>query len=168
MAVKATLQESVIKVADEVWIAAALLHRENPEHPDFTIDEILERAKKEQVTEMLRPGVYVHIAQHCVANRRANPGRYRMLVETSLGRRRLFRTGDSYDLSREGSKTRPAFEELPKRYQALLEWYQRWDASLARNRANEDPLLALVGSGKHLWSDEHPDKYVRRLREGWE
>jgi len=31
-----------------------------------------------------------------------------------------------------------------------------------------DPLLALRGSGKTLWADEHADEYVRRLREGWE
>lgn len=31
-----------------------------------------------------------------------------------------------------------------------------------------DPLLALAGSGKELWRDEHADEYVRRLREGWE
>ena len=31
-----------------------------------------------------------------------------------------------------------------------------------------DPLLALCGSGKALWADEHFDEYVRRLREGWE
>jgi hypothetical protein len=32
---------------------------------------------------------------------------------------------------------------------------------------NEDPLLALRGSGKELWADEHADDYVRHLREGW-
>ena len=32
----------------------------------------------------------------------------------------------------------------------------------------EDPLLALRGSGKDLWVDEHADAYVRRLREDWE
>jgi hypothetical protein len=31
-----------------------------------------------------------------------------------------------------------------------------------------DPLLALRGSGKELWADEHADEYVRRLREDWE
>ena len=30
-----------------------------------------------------------------------------------------------------------------------------------------DPLLALYGSGKALWADEHADEYVARLREGW-
>lgn len=28
-----------------------------------------------------------------------------------------------------------------------------------------DPLLALRGTGKALWADEHADEYVRRLRE---
>jgi len=37
-----------------------------------------------------------------------------------------------------------------------------------RKRIEEDPILALVGSGKHLWGDEDPDEYVRGLREGWD
>jgi len=28
----------------------------------------------------------------------------------------------------------------------------------------KDPLLALRGSGKQLWADEHADEYVERLR----
>ena len=31
-----------------------------------------------------------------------------------------------------------------------------------------DPLLALRGSGKDLWADEHADDYVQRLRGGRE
>src|SRR5713226_8278599 len=100
-----------LKVADEVWIARELLHRENPKAPDFSLDEILERAKKGKISKLLRPGVYVHIVQHCVANRPPSPGRYRMLVETAPGRRRLFRLGDSYHPQREGSKTAPEREE---------------------------------------------------------
>jgi hypothetical protein len=34
-----------------------------------------------------------------------------------------------------------------------------------RSKIESDPLLALVGSGKDLWADEHADEYVRRLRE---
>jgi hypothetical protein len=30
-----------------------------------------------------------------------------------------------------------------------------------------DPLLALIGSGKDLWANEHADEYVQRLRESW-
>jgi len=52
-----------VKVADEVWIATALLHREHPEREDFTVAEIVERARKESLTPDLRPGVYVHALQ---------------------------------------------------------------------------------------------------------
>jgi hypothetical protein len=157
-----------MKVADEVWLAVALLHREKPERADFSIDEIMERATREAGNEPLRPGVYVHVVQHCVANRPPNPGRYRMLFETSPGRRRLFRIGDAYDPARERAKMVPEQDELPQRYRQLLDWYRDWSAATAKKRSAEDPLLALRGSGKHLWADEHADEYVRRLREGWE
>src|SRR5260370_36071633 len=91
------------KVADEVWIAAALLHGAHAERTDFTVEEIVDRAKREGLSKPFRKGVYVHAIQHCVANRAPNSGRYRMLVETAPGRRRLFRTGDSYDPNREGA-----------------------------------------------------------------
>ena len=83
-----TLAKIGVKVADEVWIAAALLHREHPEKPDFTVEEIVDRAKQEGLFKPFRRGVYVHVIQHCVANRPPNPGRYRMLYETAPGRRR--------------------------------------------------------------------------------
>ena len=156
------------KVADEVWLAVALLHREHPEQPDFSIEEIMQRATKEAGHRPLRPGVYVHVVQQCVANRPPNPGRYRMLFETARGRRRLFRTGDAYDPAREGTKTTPAREEIPSEYGDLLNWYRDWNQDNVEDRIKNDPLLALRGSGKELWADEHADEYVRRLREGWE
>jgi hypothetical protein len=157
-----------IKVADEVWIATALLHREHPDRADFAIEEIMQRATEEAGTQPLRPGVYVHVVQHCVANRPPNPGRYRILVETAPGRRRLLRNGDSYDPAREGAKTTPAKEDIPSEYAGLLDWYRDWNQDSVEDRIKNDPLLALCGSGKELWADEHADEYVRRLREGWE
>jgi hypothetical protein len=157
-----------IKVADEVWIATALLHREHPGQSDFEIDEIMQRAAQEAGNQPLRPGVYVHVVQHCVANRSPNPGRYRMLYETAPGRRRLFRIGDPYDLAREGSKTIPSKEDIPSEYANLLNWYQSWNRNDVAERIKNDPLLALRGSGKDIWADEDADTYIRRLREGWE
>lgn len=157
-----------VKVADEVWIATALLHKENPRRPDFSIEEILERVEREKVAKPLRPGVYVHIIQHCVANRPPSPGRYRMLVEPASGRRRLFRLGDSYHPQREGSKTIPEREEIPEQYRGLLDWYHEWNSDTLEERIKNDPLLQLVGDGKDLWADESADEYVRRIREGWE
>ena len=160
--------KSQLKVADEVWVAMAILHREHPETYDFSIEEIVARARKESLHEPLRPGVYVHVVQHCVANRPPNPGRYRMLVETSTGRRRLYRLGDSYHPQREDGKITPEPEEIPNEYRELLSWYRDWSAEAAKNAAENDPLLKAQGTGKHLWADEPADEYVRRLREGWE
>lgn len=157
-----------VKVADEVWVAAALLHREHPGELDFSVEEIVARARREALTGEMRPGVYVHVVQHCVANRRPNPARYRMLIETAPGRRRLFRQGDSYHPQREGSKTIPTLEALPHRYVSLIRWYEDWSVTSRKQVNREDPLLALQGSGKHVWADEHADEYVRRLRAGWE
>jgi hypothetical protein len=164
----AVASEVQIKVADEVWIAAALLHREYPTRADFEIEEITQRAAEGAGKQPLRAGVYVHIVQHCVANRPPNPGRYRMLFETTPGRRRLFRTGDSYDPAREGSKTIPERDEIPAQYGVLIDWYRSWDRNSYEDRIKNDPLLALYGSGKDLWADEPADEYIRRLREGWE
>jgi hypothetical protein len=160
--------ELQIKVADEVWIATALLHREHPEVADFKIEEVMERAGKEAGKRVLRPGVYVHIVQHCVANRSPNPGRYRMLFETAPGRRRLFRNGDNSDPAREGSKIVPTRQDIPPEYSDLLDWYRDWNKDRVEERIQNDPLLALYGDGKELWADEKADDYVRRLREGWE
>ena len=157
-----------IKIADEVWVAAALLQREEPDQADFSIEEIVERAKRESISGPIRPGVYVHVVQHCVANRPPNPARYRMLFETGAGRRRLFRKGDASHPARAGAKVTPNPEDLPERYRGLLAWYEDWCSKMDRAAPEADPLLALLGSGKRLWQDEHADDYVRRLREGWE
>ena len=157
--------EIALRVADEVWIAVALLHRERPEMQDFAVQEIVERVRVDGLHKPIRPGVYVHVVQHCVANRPPNPGRYRMLFETAPGRRRLLRKGDWYHPDRERAKIAPQAEDIPCGYEKLLTWYRDWSMAEA---STEDPLLALRGSGKRLWADEHADDYVRRLREGWE
>jgi hypothetical protein len=160
--------EHALKVADEVWVATALLHKEHPSHPDFSVEEIVERAKSEHPSEDLRPGVYIHAQMHCVANKPPNPGRYRMLFETRPKHRRLYLPGDVYDQKREGAKTIPEREELPEKYRPLLQWYGEWSKSQPSRKGRFDALLALRGSGRDLWADEHADEYVNRLREGWE
>jgi hypothetical protein len=167
-----TVAKPTIKLADEVWLATAMLHQRHPERRDFQIEEIVEFAKSAQelrLTGPLRPGFYVHVVQHCVANRPPNPGRYRMLFETGPGRRRLFRHGDAYHPQREGGKISPKLQDLPENwFGGLLAWYRDWCATAVGRAVDDDPLLALRGSGKALWADEHADDYVRRLREGWE
>ena len=157
-----------VKVADEAWIVAALLHREHPNQADFSIEEIVERAQKESLCESLRKGVYVHVVQHCVANRAPNPGRYRMLYESAPGRRRLFRKGDSYHPAREGAKITPEIEDIPAEHNHLIAWYRNWSATTPKQTGVSDPLRIMREISKGLWAGENPDDYVRRLREGWE
>lgn len=156
-----------IRVADEVWIATALLHRENPEREDFTTQEIVERAAQENLFGSLRPGVRVHASLHCVANKTPNPGSYRMLFATGKHTRRLYRPSDVADPLRKG-KIAPRRDEIPDRYRELLDWYERVFArGGSKGPPVPDPILALRGLGKEMWEGEDPDAYVRRLREGW-
>jgi hypothetical protein len=113
-----------IKVADEVWLATALLHFENPESKDFSSYEIVDRVAKENIFGRLRPGIIVHVNMHCVANKRPNPGNYRILFETGRGRRRLFREGDVFHEYRKGGKIVPNLEDIPEKYRHLLTWYK--------------------------------------------
>jgi hypothetical protein len=157
---------TMIKVADEVWIATALLHKENPTREDFTVAEIVERARSENAPGELRSGVQVHAYLHCVANRPPNPGRYRILYATGKNTRRLFREGDDYDPQRRGGKVTP--ENLPTKYMPLLDWYREKYARQSKTAGNVDPILGLRGLGKEIWIGEEPDAYVNRVRGGWE
>ena len=157
-----------IRVADEVWIATALLHRRHPDRDDFAVREIVRQAETEKIADgPLRPGVQVHAYLHCVANKAPNPGRYRMLFETSKGRRRLFRPGDPCHPRRSSGKDLPRDDEIPPAYRGLIEWYRNEYAGGGGGGREADPILSLRGLGKALWADEDADEYVERLREGW-
>jgi hypothetical protein len=107
-----------------VWIATALLHTEQPDREEFSVGEIVARAVQEGLHEPLRPGVMIHASYHCVANRKPNPGNYRMLTATASGQRRLYRTGDLEAAGRIGKIT-PRHSDIPKDYHYLLAWYRR-------------------------------------------
>lgn len=165
---KHALRSPSIKVADEVWIATALLHRENPKREDFSVSEIVARARRENLSGELRPGVRVHAYLHCVANLPPKPGRYRMLYATGKNTRRLYRETDDFHPERGGAKVTPRKEEIPAQYQALLDWYREKFIGKRKSVEKSDPILQLRGLGKEIWVGEDPDEYVSRLRGGWE
>ena len=157
------------RVADEVWIATALLHRRHSDRDDFTVGEIVRQAEAEAgkaADGPLRPGVQVHAYLHCVANKAPNPGRHRMLFETSKGRRRLFRPGDPCHPHRLSGKDLPREDQIPAAYRELIDWYRNEYAG-GGGGGEADPILSLRGLGKEIWADEDADDYVDRLREGW-
>ncbi|HEY6349201.1 MAG TPA: hypothetical protein VI636_07310 [Candidatus Angelobacter sp.] len=127
----------MIKVADEVWVATSLLHRERPGRTDFSVAEIVERAIKEKLAGGYRPGLQIHASTHCVASKAPNPARHRMLSETGRGRRRLFRDGDKFHRDRKQGKTHPVAEELPPKYRHLVDWYEH---DFVNGNGDEDPL----------------------------
>ena len=67
-----------MRVADAVWTATALLHRENPVSEDFEVQQIVSRAVQEKLVGGFRPGLQPHASWHCVANKKPNGGRYRI------------------------------------------------------------------------------------------
>ena len=73
-------------------------------------------------------------------------------------------SGESLDRS---PKYVPNRNEIPPRYHPLLDWYETWNQEhQAAEKPNweDDPLIRLIGSGKHIWADEHADEYVENLR----
>jgi hypothetical protein len=94
-----------------------------------------------------------------------------MLFETSDGNLRLFRPGDLTHPARlqlrKPSKILPRPQEIPQRYHYLLDWYANWSRKHPLPQApnfDDDPLIRLIGSGKHVWAEEHADEYVENLR----
>lgn len=157
-----------ILVADEVWVATALLHLRNPDQGDFAVREIVRQAETEKIAgpAPLRPGVQIHAYLHCVANKPPNPARYRMLTETSKGRRRLFKPGDPCHHLRTG-KNIPNEKDIPEKYRELIDWYHR-DYIGGDDTDEVDPILSLRGMGRAMWEQEDADSYVSQLRAGWQ
>ena len=169
VAAKANNPEApTIRVADETFLAVALLHREHPDRADFSIAEIVERAARENITGHLRPGVQWHASIHCVANLAPNPARLRMLYATGEGRRRLLKRGDDVHPARTG-KIFPNPEDVPEKYRELIEWAkQRYGEEDGGGERWLEGIFQLQGLGKEIWRDVDPDEYVRELREGWD
>jgi hypothetical protein len=113
-----------IKIADEVWIATALLHKENPDRGSFRVSEIVDRVYQEGLNGLMRPSVQAHVIQHCVANKRPSPAHHRMLYDEGQGHRRLFKSGDDSHPYRSTGKICPKENDIPKKYHSLLVWYK--------------------------------------------
>jgi hypothetical protein len=172
-----------VSCAVEVFLAAALLHREQPSRADFTIQEIVSRAARENITGEVRSGVNVHASQHCVANKAPNSLKHRMLFATGKHTRRLLLPGDEVHRGRTG-KIFPEPGEVPERYRSVLEWararYERGgevpgsSGGSGGGSSEETPhrwlesLFELEGLGREYLEGVDPDEYVRKLREGWE
>ena len=151
-----------LKIADQVWVATALLHQEHPERADFSKQEILQRAQREYPEGAKRPGMSQHISTHCVASNTPSPAKHRMLTRTGNGRRRLFRSEDKFHPLRAAGNVMPQREDLPEKYHALLDWYateydkrtKPEDAGAKPQGATPETLMKLIGRISREDADE--------------
>jgi hypothetical protein len=163
--------DTTFLLADRIWVAVALLHQESPLREDFTKEEIRQKMRDTGLMNGLKPGsVAAHLKEHLVANVPPSTGKYRMLFETRHGYLRLYLPGDRVDPRRQlrrPTKQRPNPDEIPLEYVPVLDWYARWTerhVEAVPFQYEDDPLIRLIGSGKHIWADEHADEYVENLR----
>ena len=147
-----TTRGTATTIANEIWIATALLQRDQAGRSDFSVQEIVERILREGLDEY-RPGLQIHASSHCVASKAPNPSLHRFLHETARGRRRLYRTGDPFHPNRRNGRTHPSQDDLPDRYRYLVEWYEtQFDSAKAVGTAPPAPpskgsdLLRFLGS----------------------
>jgi hypothetical protein len=167
--------ETDLFLADRIWLAVAMLHREFPAHEDFSKGEIRKKLRDSGLDVGLkRTSIHAHLKEHMIANVPPSSTRYRMLYETRPGYLRLFRPDDPvHPLRQSGKLTKhmPKREDVTQEFHSLLDWYDDWVAKQPPPGAvdfDDDPLLRLRGSGKHIWADEHADEYVENLRrEDW-
>ena len=161
---------SELRLADRIWLAVAMLQQQFPQAA-FSKTEIRQELDKSGLGQGINPAsVNAHLKQHLVANVPPSAAKYIMLFETNVGFLRLYRPGDFIDPQRRsgrGSKYMPKREEVPSQYHPLLDWYEEWCRQQGANSPvdwENDPLIQLIGSGKHIWADEHADEYVNNLR----
>ena len=161
-------QATHILLADECWVALALLHRNHPERQSFSAREIGDRFKLEKAFPEVRAGVPAHIYQHNVANVEPSSARYRMFYKLPDRTYRLFRPGDDFHPARKGKPT-PAKEDLPERYHDLLDWYHREYCRDAGQPEGTDSLLLLRGVGREMWAAlGGGDAFLAKERSGWD
>lgn len=163
-----------LKAADAVWVAVAHLHRENPNAADFPIAVVVQRTLDDGLTDAAPITIQTHAYRHLVANLEPKHATYRMLQQTSPGRRRLHWLTDPFDPQRQGpadqlgTRITPVAHDLPVDLRPLLDWYADMNRSgRTPGTPQSDPLLALRGQGCDEWGAEDPDAYVNRLRSTW-
>jgi hypothetical protein len=158
-----------ISAANLIWLAVASLSRDDPKRTGFSHDEIRRRVNELEPHHGFPDAtIRTHIATHCVANKKPDPGRHRKLYMNPDGSYRLYRPNDSCDLGRKNGKSVPDPNLIPPKYRDLIDWYRTRDTGPAPISIEGDPILALRGVGKELWKElGGGEKFIRELRENW-
>ena len=113
-----------VPTAVAVWIATATLHQQYGINSEFSNQDILHQAMRQNLTSVNKTTIEMHISSYCIANNKVASERHRKLYRISRGRYRLYRNGDYYNRSRAGGQIEPDITELPEQYKNLLSWYK--------------------------------------------
>ncbi len=151
-------------IGDTIWLAAALLEKENPKALGFSYETILNKVFA--LNHSLKPiSVHAHLNAHCVASKKANSATLRILTENPDGTLRRFRPGDPYHPTRKGGRTQPKPHSLPAEYHSLLRPEDTREEP-SQFSVDDDPILALSGVGKEMWKKlGGGEAFIRALRE---
>jgi len=151
-------------IGDTIWLAVALLEKENPKALGFNHETILKKVFS--LNHSLKPiSVQAHVNAHCVASKKANSATLRILTENPDGTLRRFRLGDPYHPTRKRGRTQPKPHSLPPEYRSLLLPEDPHETP-SQFSAEEDPILALSGVGKEMWKKlGGGEAFIRAIRE---
>jgi len=166
----ASYTKSHVKVADELFLIVALLHREHPKRNSFSIPEVLARALQEGLggARADQKSLKQHAYEHAAANIPPGQGRYRLVFREADNSIRLLKQSDHVDPRRNG-KQWPLLDDIPVHYHELVEWAKRrYERDTEKPARWLDGLFKLRGMGKEIWDGVDPDRYISELREGWE
>jgi hypothetical protein len=151
-------------IGDTIWLATALLARQNPRAHGFSYETIL-RKVFELDASLKAVSVHAHLSSHCVASKRASPATLRILTENPDGTLRLFRAGDPFHTTRRGGRTQPKLHSVPEEFHSLLQ-PEVEEAPPVQYSEEDDPLLALTGVGKELWQSlGGGEAFIRAVRQ---
>ena len=123
--------ETDLLLADSIWLAVAMLHREFLDHEDFSKEEIRKKLCDSGLDAgWKKTSIHAHLKEHMVANVPPSSTRYRMLYETRPGYLRLFRPDDPvHPLRQSGKLTKhmPKREDVnfPIQEQMIVELYSK-------------------------------------------
>lgn len=106
-----------------VWIATALLHKENPTREGFQGKEIFKKVKELNILRTLDSTLRTHITHHCVANANPYPNKDRKLFRLGNGFYRLYKEGDMVHPGRENGESFPDISKIAPQFQNLIHWY---------------------------------------------
>ena len=149
----------MLRIADKIWIAAALMQREHHARRSFKREEIVSKLNS------LRLGATKLSAVHAYFSGRRVPCYLHSEHDETL---RLARPSDNVP-GRSRGRFAPEKEQLPVEYQTLVDWYwTKYAPASNPSDLENDPVLKLRGVGKELWGRlGGGDAFIRGLRENW-